>query len=315
MVAGVTAGVPRRSHADLSCASFPIDVLRLDEHPLHPAGGPAQHIVRIKHYSRLYDKFDGPTWLRRRGRVLSSTRRTSAADSEDSVMPVAKPQTRGLAIADAIRAGIIDGRWRPGDRLQPAQLAEHYETSTTVVREALTRLAGESVVAIEPNRGFFVPRLDLAELRDLTELRCRIEGLAVELAVVRGGLVWESELIATHHQLSRTPRRGPDDPQHVADAWAEVHRAFHAKLIEASGVPIILSSARRLGDATELYRRWAAPSEAAGSRDVEREHSDILEAVVRRDAVRASALLRRHYERTVDVVLRSGLVDGLSAPL
>lgn len=223
-----------------------------------------------------------------------------------------KAQSRVSGVHDIIRADVLKGLWRPGDKMQPVLLAKHYDTSTTVIREALTRLAGEEFVTIEPYRGFFVPRLSLEELKDITEVRSRHEALGIELAIERGDLTWESELMASHYQLSRTPRRVNDDPEHVSDEWIEAHRSFHAKLMEASGVPILRSLARQLSDATDLYRRWAAPSPAAVSRDVESEHREILEATIKRDAKLASSLLRAHYEKTLEVLVKSGLVDGVA---
>jgi len=217
-------------------------------------------------------------------------------------------RSRGTRTHDQIRLDILHGKWAPGEKLQPVSLSAVYKTSTTVVREALTRLAGEGFVSIEPNRGFFMRTLSLSELRDITEVRCRMEELGVTLAVGRGDLKWESELTAVHHQLSRTPRRGADDPQHVADEWSRVHEAFHAKIIEASGVPVLTNLCRHLWESTELYRRWAAPLPKASTRDVESEHAEILEAVLDRDADRAATLLREHYETTVNVILNSGLV-------
>jgi DNA-binding GntR family transcriptional regulator len=227
----------------------------------------------------------------------------------------ADTHTRAADIHNRIRSDILKGQWVPGSKLQSAALSQHYQTSTTVIREALTRLAGENFVAAEPNRGFSVPHLSLEMLRDLTEVRCRTEGLALELALDRGNLTWESELIAAHHQLSRTPRRGDDDPQHVSDAWADAHRAFHRKLIEPCGVPVLITWSHELADATELYRRWAAPSSAARRRDVEAEHASLLDAAVARDVTRATSCLREHYENTVDVVLQSGLITPpITAP-
>ncbi|MFK4296596.1 DNA-binding GntR family transcriptional regulator [Arthrobacter sp. GAS37] len=221
-------------------------------------------------------------------------------------------RTGGERVRDQIRLDILNGRWGPGTKLQPASLAVMYDTSTTVIREALTRLTGENMISVEPNRGFFVQQVTFHELADLTELRCRIEAFAVELAVERGDLVWESNVIASHHTLSRTPRRNESDPEHVSEAWAVAHRAFHAKLLEACGVPMVIDLSRQLSDFTEIYRRWAAPSTAATARDVEREHVEILNAVLERDAQQAAALLRAHYERTVQVLLESGIVrdDG-----
>ncbi|CAN5392521.1 FCD domain-containing protein [soil metagenome] len=220
-------------------------------------------------------------------------------------------QKRTAGVHEHIRTCILNGEWAPGEKLMPVSLAERYQTSTTVIREALTRMAGEKFVVMEPNKGFFVPGLSLDELRDITEVRCRSEGFALELAIQRGDLVWESGLIAAHHQLAKTPRRAPDDPSQIADAWSDAHREFHRKLIEPCNVPVLTNLARHLDDTIGLYRRWAAPSTAAASRDVEREHQAILDAVIARDADLAARLLRAHYETTMDVILVSGLVSGV----
>ena len=219
----------------------------------------------------------------------------------------------GMQVVDQIRSAILGGQWPPGERLPPAAMAAQFGTSSTVVREALTKLSGDGLVAFERNRGFFVRRLDLQELRDITELRCVSEALAARLAVERGDLQWESELIAAHHQLARTPRRLPDAPESINAEWTAMHRAFHAKLLEPCASVHMLRLADNLADSTELYRRWAATSDAAVHRDVEREHADILEAALGREAGRLGTLLRAHYETTVDVVLEAGLVHGQAA--
>lgn len=219
-------------------------------------------------------------------------------------------------VIDAIRADVLNGVWPPGSRVPPGELAERYATSTTVIREALTRLAGENFLVSEPNRGFFVPALTDGGLTDITDVRCLIEGRAIELAIERGGVQWEGELIAAHHLLARTPRRTEDDPAHTSPEWLTAHRAFHEKLIEACGVPSLCSFARQLTNATELFRRWSAPAADARARDVEKEHRDILDAVLARDAPTAVALLQAHFQRTSDIVLhRAQQEHGIGAPI
>ena len=213
---------------------------------------------------------------------------------------------------EGIRRTILQGTWSPGERLQPTTLAVQFATSTTVIRESLTRLAGEGLVLIRPNRGFFVAELNLRELADITELRCVTEALASRLSVERGDLAWESELIAAHHTLTQTPRRRSDDPDQVNEEWSKAHREFHLKLLEASQCPPMVRLSSNLADSTELYRRWAAPSSAAGGRDVENEHKMLLEAALSRDAKTLAKLLRKHYEATVQVVIDAGLVETAS---
>ena len=221
-----------------------------------------------------------------------------------------KVATAGLVVINQIRRAVLRGEWEPAGTLRPVALAERFGTSTTVIREALTRLAGDGIVVMKPNRGFFVPELNLRELGDITELRCVSEALAAGLALERGDVEWESELIAAHHRLARTPRREASDVNHLSEEWSAAHRAFHAKLLEASDCPQMIRLSANLADATELYRRWAAPSPAAAIRDVEKEHQEILDAALARDADKLSALLRSHFEATVQVVLDAGLGEG-----
>lgn len=229
-------------------------------------------------------------------------------------MAQAKSENKNSGVLLRIRKGILNGEWAPGTRLQPSLLSTEFGTSTTVVREALTRLAGEGMLRAETNRGFFVMELSAPELLDITRVRCTVEGLALEMAIDRGDIQWESTLIAAHHELSRTPRRDADDPAHVGDAWAEAHRRFHVSLLVGCGVPSLMAFSEQLNSATELYRRWAAPTPDASSRDVEGEHAEILAAALDRDATRAVALLRRHYELTTQIVLQNELAPGKNAP-
>ncbi len=224
-------------------------------------------------------------------------------------------EPRGTRLTDQVRVDLLEGAWRPGERLQPNKLAERYDTSTTVVREALASLTGSGLVVVVPNRGFFVKSLSAPELTDLTELRCRTEGLAVELAVARGSAAWEAELLTAHYQLQRTQRRDPKDPHHTTTLWAQRHREFHAKIVEASDMPLLIGMAEQLSDATELCRRSSATVSSSDARNVEAEHQGILDAVLERDAALASGLLRSHYERTMRIVLGSGTLRPTRSPI
>ena len=95
------------------------------------------------------------------------------------------------------------------------------------MREVLIRLSFEMLAVKHPSRGFSVPSLTLAEIEDLTTVRIHNDTFALRMAIMRGGLEWESRIIATHHVLSRTPRRTADDPQHTNEDWARAHAAFH----------------------------------------------------------------------------------------
>ncbi|HVW42882.1 MAG TPA: GntR family transcriptional regulator [Amycolatopsis sp.] len=201
-----------------------------------------------------------------------------------------------------IRMSIFNGSLRPGDRLQPAQLSQQYDASTTVVREALAQLAGERLVTSKVGQGYFIPTIEREELRDITTVRCQVESLAVRMSMERGGVEWESALLAAHHRLARTPRRTEDNPDHPSQEWATVHRAFHAQLVGACRVPTLLDVCEQLFSATELYRVWAG-AVGGSKRDVEAEHAAILHAALAGDPDRTVDLLTAHYTATATQII------------
>lgn len=217
-------------------------------------------------------------------------------------------ETLSTKVRERLRRDILNGLWAPGEKLQLAALSAHYETSSTVVREALTRLTGDRLIELKPNRGFFIPTLSLDELRDFNELRCRAEEFGIKLAIERGDLQWEAEVYAAQHRLERTPRHADAEDGSLTEEWLVAHEAFHAKLLSSCGLPVLIDLAARLSDGNSLYRRWAVPTKELLSRDIEQEHRDILRAVTDRDPERAGALLRAHYTTTMELILEAGLV-------
>ncbi|MGO1543795.1 MAG: GntR family transcriptional regulator [Gulosibacter sp.] len=224
-----------------------------------------------------------------------------------------KSETLSKAVREQLREDILGGEWAPGEKLQLASLSERYETSSTVIREALTQLTGARLIELKPNRGFFIPTLSLNELRDFNELRCLSEEFGIKLAIERGDLQWESEVFAAHHKLERTPRLIDDEPGTLAPEWITAHREFHVQLISACNLPVLIDLSAILFDSTTMYRRWVNQAPAIAARRIDDEHKEILQAVLDRDSARAGELLRQHYTASMELILEVGLsVSGLN---
>ena len=210
-------------------------------------------------------------------------------------------------MGNRLRSDILAVTWPAGAKLSVRPLSERYETSTTVAREALSHLAGDWLVQLKPNRGFFVTDLGATELADLTELRCRVEEFGIALAIERGDLAWESQLIAAHHMMEGTPRRS-ESPNRIATSWSDAHALFHSMLLEPCGLDHLKSLAKTLADITLFYRQLAAATHEAVIRDVAAEHTAILKATLARDTAKAGQLLRDHYTKSLTVITSSGVL-------
>jgi DNA-binding transcriptional MocR family regulator len=67
----------------------------------------------------------------------------------------------------SLKAQVVEGRYAPGERLEPAALGEELFASVTPVRDALHRLVGEGLIVSPRADGFHMPMLTEPALRDL----------------------------------------------------------------------------------------------------------------------------------------------------
>jgi DNA-binding GntR family transcriptional regulator len=211
-----------------------------------------------------------------------------------------------------LRADLLACRLMPGQKLKIEDLCERLKAGSSAVREALSRLAADGFVTVEPQRGFRVTPLAIEELRDLTNVRCQIETLCLRDAIARGDIEWETGVIAALHRMSRTPERAPDDPKRYSDAFAVAHTAFHQALVAACSSAWLLRLRSQLSAQHERYR-WMSMPLARVERNLEAEHGGIANAAIARRADEAVERLTAHLQLTAEIILTSPLLAEISA--
>ncbi|MDM0116923.1 FCD domain-containing protein [Variovorax sp. J22R133] len=200
-----------------------------------------------------------------------------------------------------LRQEILQGELTPNERLRVADLETRFELGLTPIREGLARLASEGLVAMEAHRGARVLEASPAELADLMRTRREIERLCLSASIERGDAVWEAEVMAALHVLTRTPLPEPGAPAAATADWEAKHRRFHAALVGACGSQWLLRFWNQLVDHSQRYRKIRLKGPLI-VRDVQAEHQEILDAVLRRDAPLAVALMDRHLRETEEAV-------------
>lgn len=224
---------------------------------------------------------------------------------------MARPESGSLTVEafSRIRAEILSCRLPPGQKLVISDLCQQLGFSLGAVREALARLTSEGLVEAEPRKGFRVAPITEADLKDITAVRATIESLCLQSAILHGDVKWETNIVSTLFELSRTDLQDADDPARVSEAWADVHRRFHAALVAACDSPWLLRLREILFVQSERYRRVSVPLNRAG-RDLHAEHKQIADAAIARDGDRATAALREHLETTTRILIGSAVVKA-----
>src|SRR5262249_3353355 len=88
------------------------------------------------------------------------------------------PATLRVLVEEKLRAAIVTGRFKPGQRLIERELCDLIGVGRTSVREALRQLEAEGLVTTVPHRGPVVSTISVAEAEQLYALRGLLEGYA-----------------------------------------------------------------------------------------------------------------------------------------
>lgn len=191
----------------------------------------------------------------------------------------------------ALRNDIIFGRIPPGERLKIDTLKESLDTGASPVREALSLLTSDQLVDRIDQRGFRVAKTSREQFREILDLRCTLEELAVRDSLRHADPAWEDALVLSHHHMARARQKDRED-------FEACHKVFHMALLSACRSPILLRFCSQLYDLNVRYRYLAGQSKEYERRDVDAEHQAILDAAVERDVRAVSARLIEHYRNT-----------------
>lgn len=192
-----------------------------------------------------------------------------------------------VRIREALENAIVNGRFAPGTRLDPAMLAQEFERSRTPIREALQQLEASGLVRIHSKQGTFVSEWNVEELAERFEAMAEMEATCARLAARRITDTELAELEARHEacrQLAADER--------FDDYYAE-NSAFHACIYRATHNAFIAQEAMRLHAMLQPYRRIQLQVRNRVKRSFN-EHEAVVAAIRDGDDAAAEQAMRGH---------------------
>ena len=138
-----------------------------------------------------------------------------------------RPVSSVEAAAVVLRDQILEGHLPAGLPLREAELCAQLGISRHTARVALSNLAHEGLVKLEPNRGAFVRALTEEDIRDCYRLRT-----VLELEAVRGLSGDVTRLVRAREAVGRMIGTPIDAPWSVS---RDADLAFHRELVDALG--------------------------------------------------------------------------------
>lgn len=222
-------------------------------------------------------------------------------------------RTRALSVTETLRKRIFDGVFPPGTHLMELPLAAELGVSRTPVRDALTRLADEGLLLYQPNRGFMVRRFESKDVFDAFSLRATLEGMGCRLVGERGLDERGHDRLESLLEKQQEVLFGREWAPELALAWQDLNLDFHYALLELADNPWLTEAVRRSRQLPIVFDSKSRPHDHEAlmllyhrdhSRQALADHRQIVEALVRREIVRAEGLMREHILTNRDVLLR-----------
>ena len=188
---------------------------------------------------------------------------------------------------EMIRRKIISLELPPGAIVDESSLQKELNLGRTPIREALLRLSLEQLVTIVPRRGIFVTEISITDLKQLFEVRIVLESLAARLAARRGS---EEQWRLMEETLANLP---PAGSANINETLIAIDERCHHIIYEAADNEFLQSTLFKLY-ALSLRLWFFFLLKIGDMHEAIQQHRDILEALKKRDAKRASDLLEHH---------------------
>lgn len=209
---------------------------------------------------------------------------------------------RGEDVLDRLRNMAIFYEFKPGEKLNEAELAESLGVSRTPVREALMALSYEGFLEAS-GRGYVRRRLDVKEMKDLYELRLAIEKECCRYAAQRAT---DEQIAELGEYLVRSRSVAPSTS---VNELVELDEGFHARLAKMTGnaelEAMMVMISRRI-----RFMRWIS-MDGAMRASTQDQHKALLEALQARDAEKMQSLMTAHISLRQDQIVEA-VTKGLA---
>lgn len=191
----------------------------------------------------------------------------------------------GQVAYETLRDAIENGILKPGDRVSVNALADMMNLSRTPVKEAITWLESDGLIAHEPSRGRVIAELDHQMINELSAIRLVLETTGVGLAA-RNASEAEIDVLRDMLAIEKSVLNDPiKRERHNRRFHEAIHRCAHNRYLisslKALQTPMLL-----LGPATA--------SDPARLQDAYAEHIELVEAIARHDSEKAQEVITRH---------------------
>jgi DNA-binding GntR family transcriptional regulator len=195
-------------------------------------------------------------------------------------------------ITARLREAILEGVFKPGEKLDQERIAENLEVSLTPVREALRRLESKGFVELRPHYGAFIANVSREDIQQVYEVRGLLESEIVRQVT---SLIPDSVLDELDRSL--TEIQAQSDTGDTAKHF-ESDVDFHETIVSHIQNKLFKDVLDALTGRISMVRRFALLQPGPHLAESLEEHRAILEAMRQRNPQQAAELMRAHLSKS-----------------
>jgi DNA-binding GntR family transcriptional regulator len=221
-------------------------------------------------------------------------------------VPSSAPVVRFAPIHDQIlphlRRGIVENRWKSGERLSEPLLCKQFGVSRTPLRAALKTLEAEGLIRLVPHVGAVVTDPGATEIGETMEILIGLE----QLAASRVAQLKRREVLQDIRRIydgMRTAARRGDAARYYA-----LNNDFHLCIVRGTGNRSLVDLHEKIMWHVHRERHRANEVESVTVESAE-SHREIVDAILAHRAEPAGRAMRKHLEKVGNLMLANRMAE------
>ncbi|MEM8630930.1 MAG: GntR family transcriptional regulator [Pseudomonadota bacterium] len=205
-----------------------------------------------------------------------------------------------------VRKQILSGTRQPGEKITEVAVAGELDVSRTPARTALAALEAEGLIEKRDGRGYTVRSISAADVANSIAVRAALEALAARTLAERGLSDETEHALRTSIQMSEEMLDSEGAVTDHIGLYQDANVLFHETILRGCGNDVIAYTFERIAffpltalgtlvfDATNPHRERMRLTVGHS------QHVIIFDALKKRDAGRAEAMMREHSHATLN---------------
>jgi len=210
-------------------------------------------------------------------------------------MKLIKKKTLHEEIVNNLRDMIMTGELQEGDKIKENELCISMGISRTPLREALRVLSAENIIKLVPNKGSYVCKPTIKEIKEMFDVMSVLEGICARTAAEKMRDSDFARLEKLHEKLEGNFQRR-DQKNYI-----KINNLYHTFLQELAGNQTCNQIINGLRQKILLYRFKSLNLPGRFEKSIQ-EHRELLKTFQERDPEKTEILIKAHLKNQSDAV-------------